>query len=184
MRTWKHAAIVVSLLFLAALALLALPATAAAAPLRHGEQGPGGEILATWKAIFTTVVVAIGVVEVSGQAVIRGWIKVGAANKKQLIKMHRRAGIAALVLVLALFAACMYVMYGPEGGGTMMVVMSPPAFWHAVFGGLLMIVLTIKTVASNWVRQHLRLNVPLGIAAGALTLGVFLTSSLPHFLGG
>ena len=184
MHTRKLAAIVVALLFLAAVALLALPATAAAAPLRHGEQGPGGEILATWKAIFTTVVLAIGLVEVSGQAVIRGWVKVGAANKKQLIKMHRWIGIAALVLVLAIFAACMYVMYGPAGGGTMMVVMSPPAFWHSLFGGLLIIVLAIKTIASNWVRRHLRVNVPLGIAAGALTLGVFLTSSLPHFLGG
>ena len=51
---------------------------------------------------------------------------------------------------------------------------------HAIFGGLLMLVLIVKAIISNFVRKQLRINVPLGVAAGVLTLGVFLLTVVPH----
>jgi len=171
--------VMVVTLLVAVGALLALPATAAASSLPHEEAGPGGLNLANLKAALTTLLLVVGLFQFLGQTVVRGWIKVKAANKKRLATLHRPGGIAAFTLTLAILILCLYVMYGPDGGGLNMLY-NARVVLHAVFGGLLMLVLAVKAVISNFVRKQLRINTPLGIAAGVLTLGVFVLSVIPH----
>lgn len=172
---------------LAVLALVALtlalwvfptPVAAAAPPL-HEETGPGGINLANWKAALTTVLLLVGLAQFFGQAIVRGWIKVSVKDKKRLAGLHRPGGIVAFTLTLAILVLCLYVMYGPDGGGLDMLY-NARVVLHAVFGGLLLLVLTAKAIISNFVRKQLRINTPLGIAAGVLTLGVFVLSVIPH----
>jgi hypothetical protein len=70
-------------------------------------------------------------------------------------------------------------MFGPTGYGLEMLAPTRVVL-HAVLGTLLLLVLAAKAVISNFARQQLRLNAPLGIAALVLSLGVFLASVVPH----
>ena len=178
MKTAKRTTIVVLAVLVLTLVLWTLPATAAAAsPLPHGETGPGGLALSNWKAILTTAVLLLALLQFLSQAVVRGWIKGG--NKKLMASLHRPGGIVTYILVLVVLGLCLYVMFGPDGGG--LVMLAPMrVILHAVFGSLLLLVLTAKAIISNFARKQLRVNGPLGIAAGVLTLGLFLASVVPH----
>lgn len=179
-RTWPRMATVLVLALLAAAGtLLALPSAAGASPLPNGGSGPGGVNLYTWKVVLTTALLLVGLFQFLGQAVVRGWIKVSIKNKKLLAGLHRPGGVAAFTLTLIVLAMCLYVMYGPGGSG-LNALYNARVVLHAVFGGLLMLVLTVKAIISNFVRKQLRLNMPLGIAAGVLTLGVFVLTVIPH----
>jgi hypothetical protein len=170
--------IILALLVLTLAASL-LPATAAAAPPLHNETGLGGLALANWKAAITTLLLLVGLAQFLGQAVVRGWIKVKGLDRKRLAGLHRPGGIVALTLTLVVLGLCLYVMYGPNRGGLGMLY-NARVILHAVLGGLLTLVLVVKVVISNFVRKQLRLNGPLGITAGVLTLGVFFISVIPH----
>ena len=178
MKTAKRTMIVVLAMLILTLVFWTPSATAvAASPLPHGETGPGGLALSNWKAILTTVVLLLALLQFLSQAVVRGWIKSG--NKKLWARLHRPGGIITYLLVLVVLGLCLYVMFGPNGGGLEML--SPTrVILHAIFGGLLLLVLTAKAIISNFARRQLRVNGPLGIAAGVLTLGLFLASVVPH----
>jgi hypothetical protein len=179
MKTAWRSILVLTVLLVVAGVFLALPAPAAASPLPHEETGLGGLTLANWKAALTTLLLVVGLFQFLGQAVVRGWIKVSIKNKKRLATLHRLGGIVAFTLTLTILVLCLYVMYGPNGGGLDMLY-NARVILHAVFGGLLMLVLVVKAIISNFARKQLRVNVPLGITAGVLTLGVFVMSVIPH----
>lgn len=176
MRNPRRMTIAMVAAVLIALGALALPATAVAAPWNSGG---GGTALANWKVALTSLLLLVGLAQFFGQAVVRGWIKVKSGNKKRLAALHRPGGIAAFMLTLIVLGMCLYVMYGPDGGG-LDILYNARVVLHAVFGGLLMLVLIAKAIISNFVRKQLKVNVPLGIAAGALTLGVFALTVIPH----
>lgn len=178
MRNPRRATIVMVAAILIGLGALALPASAAAAPW-NGEPGSRGMVLSNWKIALTSILLLVGLAQFFGQAVVRGWIKVKSGNKKLLANLHRPGGIAAFTLTLVVLGMCLYAMYGPDGGGLGMLY-NARVVLHAVFGGLLMLVLIAKAIVSNFVRRQLKVNVPLGIAAGVLTLGVFALSVIPH----
>ena len=171
--------VVVLVLIIVVGVLLVLPGTAAASPLPNGGYGPGGVNLSTWKVVLTSVLLVVGLFQFLGQAVVRGWIKVPIKSKRLLSRMHRPGGIVAFTLTMVVLAMCLYLMYGPYGGGLGMLYNARVTL-HAIFGGLLMLVLIVKAIISNFVRKQLRINVPLGVAAGVLTLGVFLLTVIPH----
>ena len=164
------------LLLAGAVLLAGTPAWAA--PLPHGEE-TAGLSLGTWKAVLTTVLLAVALLQFGGQALARGWIGAGSGARRLGARLHRPGGIAAFLLAWLVFALCMYVMWGPGGGGLAMV--SPPlVLTHAVLGGALLLVLSAKALISNFLRRQLRLNLPLGVAALLLSLGVWLSSAMPH----
>ncbi len=172
-------ALLAALLILVLALVLAPPA--GAAPLSQGS-GTGGLTLGDWKAILTTVLLVVGLLQFLGQAIVRGWIRIGGAPKKLLAGLHRPGGILAFLLTFAGLGLGIYIMYGPGGVGPA-AVSTAGLLLHAVFGGLLALVLVVKAIISNFARRSLRLNVPLGIAAGVLTLAVWLTSAMPRFFG-
>jgi len=52
---------------------------------------------------------------------------------------------------------------------------------HLHLGALAIVVLLVKVAITNRVRRYLRYNTALGIAAGLLILGTFVTSALWYF---
>jgi len=135
--------------------------------------------LSTWKVVLTTVLLLVALFQALGQAAALGKIKADRRTRVQLARLHRPGGIVAFTLTLVVLAMCLYIMYGPSGGGLNMLY-NARVILHAVCGGLLMLVLIVKAIISNFVRKELRLNAPLGIAAGVLTLAVFALSVIPH----
>jgi len=135
--------------------------------------------LGTWKSALTTVLLAVALLQFVGQALARGWIGAGSGVRRLGSRLHRPGGIVAFLLAWLVFALCMYVMWGPGGGGTATLAI-PRVLTHAILGGALVLVLSAKAVISNFLRRQLRLNLPLGIAALLLSLGVWLTSAMPH----
>lgn len=164
-------------LFLA-LAVL-MPATSVwAAPPPQG--GAGGDwALGTWKSVLTTVLLAVALLQFAGQALARGWIRAGTGVRRLGSRLHRPGGIVAFTLAWLVFALCLYAMWGPGGVGTA-TLSSPRVLAHAILGGALLLVLSVKAVITNFLRRQLRLNMPLGIAALVLSLGVWLTSAMPY----
>jgi hypothetical protein len=144
-----------------------------AAPLFH--EG-GNETLATWKAILTTVLVVVAIVQGVNQAVVRGWIGTAPSKPKKWLGLHRVTGILAIALVLLLSGLGLYAAWALEApmDSTGRVV-------HAILGGLAAVVLLVKAATSNRFRSRLYLNLPLGIAAAVLLLAIFAISAFPHF---
>lgn len=163
-------------------ALLAIAALLPAVPAWAAPSlyvGEGGIALGTWKSALTTVLLAVALLQFAGQSLGRGWIRAGAGMRRLGSRLHRPGGIVAFTLAWLVFALCMYAMWGPGGSGTA-TLPSPRILAHAILGGGLLLVLSAKAVITNFLRRQLRLNMPLGIAALALSLGVWLTSAMPH----
>lgn len=158
-----------------------LPATSVWATPSPQGGGGGNWTLGTWKSVLTTVLLAVALLQFLGQALARGWVRAGPGARRLGSRLHRPGGIVAFTLAWFVFALCMYAMWGPGGSGTVMLSL-PRVLAHAILGGALLLVLSAKAVITNFLRRQLRLNMPLGIAALLLSLGVWLTSAMPHLL--
>jgi len=126
------------------------------------------------KAIVTTVVLALALMQALWMAQVRGWVRLLPFEKKRLRQWHRWGGIAVLVLTLAVAVTCVF----SEG----YVLYSLRVQAHAVMGALAILVLLVKVVITNRFRRYLRYNTALGIAASLLILGTFVASALWYFV--
>jgi len=125
------------------------------------------------KSIVTTIALALALGQALGMAQVRGYVRLLPLDKKRLRMLHRRGGIAALVLTLAVAVTCV-VGFGYE-------LYSPRVKAHVVMGVLAILVLLLKVAITNRFRRYLRYNTALGATAGLLILGTFITSALWYF---
>jgi uncharacterized membrane protein len=130
--------------------------------------------LEMFKAIMTTIVLALALVQALGMAQVRGWVRLLPVEKKRLRQWHREGGIVALVLTMAIAVTCV-VGFGYE-------LYSPRVKAHAMMGTLAVVALFLKVVITNRFRRYLRYNMALGMAAGLLILGTFIASALWYFV--
>jgi hypothetical protein len=126
------------------------------------------------KSIVTTIVLALALGQAVGMAQVRGYVRLLPLEKQQLRLLHRRGGIAALVLTLAVAVTCV-VGFGYE-------LYSPRVKAHVVMGALAILVLLLKVAITHRFRRYLRYNTALGAAAGLLILGTFIASALWYFV--
>jgi len=126
------------------------------------------------KSIVTTIVLALALGQAVGMAQVRGYVRLMPLEKQQLRLLHRRGGIAALVLTLAVAVTCV-VGFGYE-------LYSPRVKAHVVMGALAILVLLLKVAITHRFRRYLRYNTALGAAAGLLILGTFIASALWYFV--
>ena len=126
------------------------------------------------KSIVTTIALALALGQALGMAQVRGYVRLLPLDKKRLRMLHRRGGIAALVLTLAVAVTCV-VGFGYE-------LYSPRVKAHVVMGVLAILVLLLKVAITNRFRRYLRYNTALGATAGLLILGTFITSALWYFI--
>ncbi len=125
------------------------------------------------KSLVTTVILALVVMQALGMAQVRGYVHLLPLERKQLRRLHRWGGMAALVLTLAVAVACMlgrgYELY------------SLRLRLHAVMGVLAILVMSLKVAITRRFLRYLRYNTALGAAAGLLILGTFIASALWYF---
>jgi len=125
------------------------------------------------KSLVTTVILALVVMQALGMAQVRGYVHLLPLERKQLRRLHRWGGMAALVLTLAVAVACMlgrgYELY------------SLRLRLHAVMGVLAILVMSLKVAITRRFLGYLRYNTALGAAAGLLILGTFIASALWYF---
>lgn len=126
------------------------------------------------KSLVTTVILALAVMQALGMAQVRGYVRVLPGEKRQLRRLHRWGGIAALALTLAVAVICVL----GEGYG----LYSLRLRLHAVMGVLAMLVMLLKVAITHRFRRYLRYNTALGAAAGLLILGTFVASALWYFV--
>jgi hypothetical protein len=129
------------------------------------------------KSLVTTVVLVLALIQALEMLQVRGYLSLLPVKKRRLRQLHRRGGIAVLVLTVMVAVICMssfgYVLYSLRVKA------------HVVMGALAILVLLVKVAISNRFRRYLRylrLILALGTAAGLLILGVFVTSALWYFL--
>jgi hypothetical protein len=127
-----------------------------------------------FKAIVTTIVLALALVQALGMAQVRGYVRLLPVEKKQLVRWHRLGGAATLLLALAVAAMCVL--------GERYAYYSPRVQAHAVMGVLAILVLAVKAVITNRFRRYLRHALALGTVAGLLVLGTFIASTLWYFV--
>jgi hypothetical protein len=147
----------------------------AAAPLADGLSYQALTIL---KAILTTVVLGVALVQGLEQALLYRWIRVRKLNRRLMVRLHRAGGGIALLLTLSVLVVCLYSWLG-EG----YALSSVRVVAHAALGCLATVILLTKLVIANRFRKYLRYALPLGLSSGALLLGVWLLTALPKFLG-
>jgi hypothetical protein len=130
--------------------------------------------LEMFKSLVTTAIVALAVAQALGMAQVRGYVRFLPLEKAQLRRYHRWGGVSALILVLIVAVICVcgegYVLYSLRVRA------------HVVLGVLAILVLSLKVAITHRLRRLLRYNTALGVAAGALILGVFVTSALWYFV--
>ncbi len=126
------------------------------------------------KAILTTLILALALVQALGMAQVRGYVRLLPVGKKQLVRLHHLGGAATLLLALAVAAMCVL--------GERYAYYSLRVQAHAVMGVLAILILAIKAVITNRFRRHLRHALALGTAAGLLVLGTFIASALWYFV--
>jgi len=126
------------------------------------------------KSLVTTIVLALAVMQTLGMAQVRGYVRLLPVEKRQLRRLHRWGGMAALVLILVVAVTCVlgegYELY------------SLRLRLHAVMGVLAMLVMLLKVAITHRFRRYLRYNMALGTAAGLLILGTFVASALWYFV--
>ncbi len=146
------------------------------APLGHEPTDPGF-ILAQWKAILTTALLALALLQALEQAVWRGKVRV-RLDKKVVITLHRLGGIIALEIAQIVLGLCLYAAFclGYILGTERLIA-------HAILGGIATAGLLLKVLISNAFPYLLRWQAVLGTLTFLAVLGVFLTGALPHFLG-
>ena len=129
--------------------------------------------LETLKSLVTTVILALAIVQALIMAQVRGYVRLLPFEKRQLRRLHRWGGIAALILTLTVAVICVlgqgYVLY------------SLRVWAHAVMGILAILILLLKVAITHRFRRYLRYNTALGTAVGLLILGAFATSALWYF---
>jgi len=130
--------------------------------------------LEMFKAMMTTIVLALALGQALGMAQVRGYVRLLRVEKKRLVQWHRLGGAATLLLALAVAAMCVF--------GKRYAYYSPRVLAHAVMGALAVLVLAAKAVIANRYRRYLRYALALGAAAGLLVLGTFITSALWYFV--
>ena len=140
--------------------------------------GISAYMLTNFKVIVATALLAVAVIQALEQALLYKWIRVRNLNRRLVVRLHRIGGATAVVLILAVLAACWYTWLGLGYPLNTVRVVA-----HAVLGGLAAAILAIKVVFANFYREGLKYTLPLGISAGTLLLGVFLLTALPRFLG-
>lgn len=128
------------------------------------------------KSIVTTVILVLALMQALGMAQVRGYVHLLPLSRRQLRRLHRWGGIAALILTLAVAVAC---VLGESCG-----LYSPRVKAHTAMGVLAILVLLLKVVITHRFRRYLRHNTALGIAAGLLILGTFAASALWYFIRG
>jgi hypothetical protein len=133
------------------------------------------ETLSTWKAILTTPLLALALWQALDQAVVRGRIHAGRSQAHLLLRLHHFGGVLAPALVLVLSGLGLWAMFGLDAQ-----LETGTAVLHAVLRGLAASILLGITVIANRFRQKAHVNVPLGIAAGATLVAIFLITALPH----
>jgi hypothetical protein len=125
------------------------------------------------KSLVITIVLALAVMQTLGMAQVRGYVRLLPVEKRQLRRLHRWGGMAALVLILVVAVTCVlgegYELY------------SLRLRLHAVMGVLAMLVMLLKVAITHRFRRYLRYNTALGAAAGLLILGTFVASALWYF---
>lgn len=126
------------------------------------------------KAILTTLILALALVQALGMAQVRGYVRLLPVGKKQLVRLHHLGGAATLLLALAVAAMCVL--------GERYAYYSLRVQAHAVMGVLAILILAIKAVITNRSRRYLRHALALGTAAGLLVLGTFIASALWYFV--
>jgi hypothetical protein len=126
------------------------------------------------KSIMTSVVVVLALVQALEMAQIRGYVRLLPFDKRVLRKLHRRGGIATLVLMLVVAVICLvgegYALY------TLRVCT------HVVLGVLSLLILAAKVTITHRFRHYLRFNTGLGVAVGVSILGTFASSALWYFV--
>jgi len=126
------------------------------------------------KAIATTVVLVLALVQVLWMAQVRGYVRLLPFEKRRLRQWHRWGGIVVLVMALALAVTCV--------SGLGYRLYSTRAQAHAAMGALAILVLLLKVAIANRFRRYLRFTLALGTAAGLLILGTFVASALWYFV--
>jgi hypothetical protein len=133
--------------------------------------------LETLKSLVTTVILALALIQALEMLQVRGYLSLLPVKKRRLRQLHRRGGVAVLVLTVTVAVLCMsnfgYVLYSLRVKA------------HVVMGALAILVLLLKVAISNRFRRYLRylrLTLALGTAAGLLILGIFVTSALWYLL--
>lgn len=146
------------------------------APFGHEPTDPGF-ILSQWKAVLTTVLFSLALLQATEQAVLRGKVRL-RIDKNVVAALHRFGGIAALEIAQVVLGLCLYATFGLGYLlGTERLVA------HAVLGGMAVAILLLKVLVSNASPRLMRWQAVLGMLAFFTILGVFLTGALPHFLG-
>jgi len=140
--------------------------------------GVSTQVLTTFKVILATALLGIAVVQALEQAMLYRWIRVRNLNRRLVVRLHRIGGATAVVLILAVLAACWYSWLGLGYPLNSVRVVA-----HAVLGGLAAAILAVKVVFANFYREGLKYTLPLGISVGTFLLGVFLLMALPWYLG-
>jgi hypothetical protein len=129
-----------------------------------------------FKSVVTTVVLALALVQALGMGQVRGYVRLLPFERKRLRQWHRWGGIAGLVLTCVVAVMCV------SGIGGRYASYSARVLAHLHMGTLAILVLLVKVVITNRFRRYLRYNTALGIAAGLLILGTFVTSALWYFV--
>jgi hypothetical protein len=127
------------------------------------------------KSVVTTVVLALAVGQALGGAQVRGYVRLLPFERRQLRRWHRWGGIVVLVLTLVVALICMFGI-----GGNVSYSLRVQA--HVAMGSLATLVLLVKVAISHRFRRYMRSTLALGIAAGFLILGTFVTSALWYFV--
>jgi len=126
------------------------------------------------KAILTTLILALALVQALAMAQVRGYVHLLPVEKKQLVRWHRLGGATTLLLALAVAAMCVL--------GERYAYYSARVQTHAVIGTLAILVLAVKAVITKRFRRYLRYAPALGAGAGLLILGTFVASALWYFV--
>jgi hypothetical protein len=122
------------------------------------------------KVLLASVVLALALYQVLLAAVAYGWLRLPFLESPSASWTHRGSGDAIVVLTVLVATACIAV-YGFEDGGA-----------HAVFGAILLALLTLKVAVVRFGGRLSRLLPLLGISV--LTLfGLTWLTSAGDFLG-
>lgn len=126
------------------------------------------------KSAIATIILLLAIAQALEMTQVLGYVRLVPVEKRTLRRMHRRGGIAALILMSVVAAICVLeegIYFRPLRVGI-----------HAIAGPLAMVVLLTKIVISHRARRLLRFSKILGGLAGALILITFVASVVGYYL--
>ncbi len=130
------------------------------------------------KALFTTITLALALVELATMGQVRGYVRLVNLPPRTLVRVHRWAGVALTIFALIVMVLCLYAIFGLgyNLGFSRIKV-------HAPLGAAMAVILVAKVLASNGHRRYLRYALKAGLLAFGLAVGTFVFSALWFYLG-